>query len=66
MTKKQALEGFKETKKITIERYGKNDICAIEQAWHTYTDFLCKTKEITISQYENWKTPKFNNKKELV
>jgi len=50
MTKKQALEQFKE--------FGiKSDKTALREAWNNYTDALSKNREITRKQYDTWTNP---------
>lgn len=58
MTKQEALEFFhKEVMPEVIKKFGEKDITAKREAWNDFTDSLCKNKEITWTQYENWTNP---------
>lgn len=54
MTKKQALEIFKET---ILPLIPKDDVVAKCEEWNNFTDFLCKNREITGKQYDSWSNP---------
>lgn len=51
MTKKQAKELFEETYSDLIET---GDTIAIATEWNDFTDYLCKSGQITLKQYETW------------
>ena len=56
MNKKQAEEIFK----IEILPFFKNDDKpAKREAWHNFTDSLCRDGQITMKQYESWLNPRF-------
>lgn len=61
MTKKQALEIFKEeilpVIKENYEQDGIADKIARREAWNNFTDSLCKDGQITLKQYETWDNP---------
>jgi len=58
MTKKQALDEFKEHYIPSLDKiYGKDDVTARREAWNNYTDSLRADKKITNWQYENWTGP---------
>ena len=63
MTKVQAVQQFKMYILPGVieqyEAYGKKDSPARTQAWHWFTDSLCKEGAITESQYMRWTTPSF-------
>tara|TARA_R100000781_G_scaffold90541_1_gene55984 strand:+ start:342 stop:509 length:168 start_codon:yes stop_codon:yes gene_type:complete len=52
LTKKEVLKMFRES--FTIS---KTDSIANREAFHNFTDSLCKGGEITLKQYENWSNP---------
>ena len=37
----------------------KSDKPMIREAWHNFTDMLCKNGEISDNQYNTWSTPSF-------
>jgi len=43
--------------KMDFEQDGQIDECARSEAWNNWTDFLCKNREISDWQYENWSQP---------
>jgi hypothetical protein len=53
-TKKQAIKYFRE---FLLPSIPKNDIPAKREAWNNYTYALCKSRFITLRQYENWTNP---------
>ena len=55
MTKAEALRCFNELWKNTI--YRRTDVTAKRTMWNDYTDSLCKSGDISLSQYENWDQP---------
>lgn len=55
-TKVQVEKDFKE---IYAEVLKGMDKPAKALAWHTYTDELCKSGEITQKQYDTWDNPSF-------
>ncbi len=58
MTKKEAESYFREhILPAVIAKYGKNDSVAIREEWSIYTDSLCKSRQITMKQYETWDNP---------
>ena len=64
MTKVQAEEIFK---RKYLPFIPKNDNPAKRMAWSDYTDFLCKSGQITMKQYETWTQPVFiSGKKNFV
>jgi len=52
LTKKEALNQFRQFYKVS-----KTDSIANREAFHNFTDSLCKDGEITLKQYENWSNP---------
>lgn len=52
LTKKEVLKMFRES--FTIS---KTDSIGNREAFHNFTDSLCKDGEITLKQYENWSNP---------
>jgi hypothetical protein len=57
MTKREALEQFKsDILPEVIKKYGKDKV-AICEAWNEWTDYLCKDRQITPKQYNNWTNP---------
>jgi len=56
MNKKQAVQEFKEN---ILPFIPSNDKPAIREAWHNFTDSLCKDGSITSKQYHNWVNPSF-------
>ena len=56
MTKKQAEQIFKNE---ILPVLNKHDVTLVREAWHEFTDYLCKDGQITDKQYNNWLTPKF-------
>jgi hypothetical protein len=58
MNKREALEYFRTyILPHVIDKYGKDDKIAIREEWSIFTDHLCKSREITLLQYENWSNP---------
>jgi hypothetical protein len=59
MTKAQALADFKENVLPEIKKAECNgvDEPMRSQAWNDYTDALCKSRHITLKQYESWTNP---------
>ena len=58
LNKKQVESMFKETHASILKT---NDRPMKSQAWHNYTDGLCKDGQISERQYSTWNTPKFIN-----
>lgn len=57
-TKKQVLADFLENiAPLVRSQYGRGDTIAMREAWNDYTDSLCKDRQITSYQYENWTNP---------
>jgi len=60
----QAVEMFTNdllpTIKLMYEQDGIPDIPARSEAWCNWTDSLCKDKQISDWQYENWSHPPCN------
>ena len=52
LTKKEALKQFRQ-----FYRVSKTDSITNREAFHNFTDSLCKGGEITLKQYENWSNP---------
>ena len=52
MTHKEALRIFRELHTIS-----KTDAIANREAFHVFTDSLCKNGQITSKQYHNWSNP---------
>ncbi len=61
MTKKQAVAEYRETVLPAVrqqyERDGRIDKPARAEAWNNFTDYLCKSGQITMRQYETWGHP---------
>ena len=61
MTRDQAIEIFDNCiLPIVAEQYeqdGRADECARRETWNNWTDSLCKDREISDWQYENWSQP---------
>ena len=61
MTKQQAVKIFKDeilpAIKARYEQDGIIDKPARREAWHNFTDMLCKDGQITLKQYETWDNP---------
>ncbi len=55
MTKAEALRCFNELWKNTI--YRRTDVTAKRTMGNDYTDSLCKSGDISTSQYINWHQP---------
>ena len=55
MTKAEALRCFRELWKMT--NWSRSDTTAKREMWNNYTDSLCKSGDISLSQYENWDQP---------
>jgi hypothetical protein len=57
----EAVETFKRDElpyiKRKYERDGIPDYCARSEHWNNYTDSLCKARQISDWQYENWSHP---------
>ena len=53
LTKKQALIIFKDTYKDFLKK-NRFDYVAKREAWNNWTDGLCKDRQITSWQYDNW------------
>ena len=59
MTKQEAIIRFKEDVLPNIFcQYGSDDEPALNEAWNNYTDYLCKCRFITSSQYNSWTHPR--------
>ena len=56
LTKKQALIIFKDLYKDFLKEK-RFDYVAKREAWNNWTDGLCKDRQITSWQYENWTQP---------
>ena len=52
MTKKEALQEFRSCDCVV-----RGDRIATAENWNNYTDFLCKDRQITDKQYNNWTNP---------
>ena len=52
MTKAQALKEFRDCGCVV-----RGDRIATAENWNNYTDFLCKDRQITDKQYNNWTNP---------
>ena len=61
MTRDEAIEIFDSCiLPIVVEEYeqdGRADECARRETWNNWTDSLCKDREISDWQYENWSQP---------
>jgi hypothetical protein len=58
MNKREALEEFrKNILPCVVQKYGKDDVVAIREAWNNWTDSLYKSRQITHKQYETWFGP---------
>jgi len=56
LTKKQALINFKAIHKDFLKK-NRFDYVAKREAWNNWTDALCKDRQITSWQYDNWTQP---------
>lgn len=56
LTKKEVERMFKEE---VYPSLNKSDKPMIREAWHNFTDMLCKNGEISDNQYNTWSTPSF-------
>lgn len=56
LTKKNALEIFKEDRKGE-EFWRTLDSIAKRESWNNYTDSLCRAGSISLKQYESWSNP---------
>jgi len=56
LTKKQALINFKDIYKDFLKE-NRFDYVAKREAWNNWTDGLCKDRQITPWQYDNWTQP---------
>ena len=52
MTKHEALKQFK-----NYFNTKHSDAVMQRENWNNFTDFLCKSGEITLKQYETWTNP---------
>jgi len=52
MTKKEALYQFRNVGGVV-----KGDPIFTRENWNDFTDYLCKSGEITMQQYETWTNP---------
>ena len=52
LTKKQVLQMFH-------DNYigARGDVVMRREAWNNFTDALCKSRQITLRQYETWTAP---------
>ena len=61
LTKKQVEQMFRENVlpeiRAMYEQDGRRDAIARREAWNNFTDALCKDRQITLRQYENWTHP---------
>tara|TARA_Y100001937_G_scaffold27795_1_gene40083 strand:- start:1958 stop:2179 length:222 start_codon:yes stop_codon:yes gene_type:complete len=61
ITWEEACERFENEVLPIIQEYyekdGRIDECARSEAWNNWTDALCKNREISDWQYENWTHP---------
>lgn len=61
VTKKQALEAFRRDVLPEVRRRyeqdGVVDKVARREEWNNFTDALCKARQITQHQYDNWTNP---------
>jgi oligoendopeptidase F len=58
LTKKQVLQDFRENILPLLDKqYGKDDSIARREEWNNYTDSLCKDRQISNHQYDNWTNP---------
>lgn len=53
MTYKEAVKDFKEN----YVKPGEYDYWTLQLMWATYVDSLCKDKQITQKQFNEWETP---------
>ncbi|WLW37001.1 hypothetical protein [Synechococcus phage S-MS29] len=58
-TKAAVLQQFRYNWKVTsLENPSlRDDAIAKREAWHIFTDMLCKEGYITLRQYETWSNP---------
>ena len=56
LTKKQALIIFKDLYKDFLKK-NRFDYVAKREAWNNWTDGLCKDRQNTSWQYDNWTQP---------
>lgn len=61
-TKKEVVEQFK---RDVLGSITPDDQPALDGAWNDYTDYLCKSGEITLGQYQSWTHPKITKKEWL-
>jgi hypothetical protein len=54
VTKKAAKAYFDEW---ILPHLPDSDKIMIREEWGTYTDILCRNKQITMKQYETWENP---------
>lgn len=61
LTKAQALSTWRKLYlpgvRAHYERDGRPDYPARSESWSSYTDDLCKGRQITLKQYESWSAP---------
>ena len=61
MTRDEAIDQFLESYLPAVQRAyeqdGEPDYIARREAWHNYTDFLCRSHKISDWQAENWSVP---------
>jgi len=53
MTKKEALYQFRNVEFGVV----KGDPIYTRENWNNFTDYLCKSRKITMKQYETWTNP---------
>ena len=53
MTKKEALYQFRNVEFGVV----KGDPIYTSENWNNFTDYLCKSRKITMKQYETWTNP---------
>jgi len=62
INKKQAVEIFKSDimpiVRAEYEQDGIPDYIARRERWNDWTDSLCKSRQITLEQYETWSQPR--------
>lgn len=56
MTKKQAESIFKAE---VLPALNRSDLPMVREAWNNFTDYLCKDRQISENQYNNWMHPAF-------
>jgi hypothetical protein len=59
MTKKEAKKAFEDMYRCEKCNHVclNSDTVALAEEWNNYTDYLCKTGDITSKQYETWDNP---------